>query len=610
MASGSFGVSTSNGYVVGTCYWDSSTNVNNNTSNVHMHLHFSRTNSGYTTYGSGSFWIQADGQRWDNSTSFSITENSETLVVEANFTIGHDSDGSRSINLQAGGSSNVFSVNTGSSDVSLDNIPRASSISSIIGDTFGSPITVNISRASDSFTHDIYYRRPDGNDFLQVSGAGTSGTFTPLIDDSVYLPNSTSGTAWIIVNTICNGSVIGSCISSFAIKVPNNSSTIPYNLVTTLTDPQGYKTIYGSYIKLNSKVRAVSSASGRYGSTITNYTVSIGGVIKNGSDVTSDILTNYGTIKIITTVTDSRGFTSSISQNITVVNYVAPTITKFIASRCLSDGTLDDTGGYAKITMTASIRSLATTQNNSKNFSVYMKSITDESYSSAIFTFTNDYDLLDYVYKVTANTEQSFDLKFVVTDSFHSIEKVIRLSTAYSIMDFMYNGKGIALGKVATQDGFDVALPTEFRSSVSFDVRPKTLQGTIVDTSTLFNLIYPVGSIYMSSSIDVTRQPWYLFGGTWVNMSSGYVYAGEAWAWQGNDITSSTAITEAQMPPHTHDMHGSSSAGYDAFPGSVSHGNGDDTNFYGAIVSTGGGQGHTHVAQPYRLSVFLWVRTA
>lgn len=160
----------------------------------------------------------------------------------------------------------------------------------------------------------------------------------------------------------------------------------------------------------------------------------------------------------------------------------------------------------------------------------------------------------------------------------------------------------------------------------------------IIDNNTICNLIYPVGSIYMS--VNAT-SPQTLFGGTWQAISGYYLYAGTGGTTAGSNTSGtpstntsggpstntsggpstntsgSTAITVAQMPSHTHSMS-SSGAHTHQYQGywtvnsiaSAYHAiarnkvSGDPVETPSAMLSsgahshtlnnTGSGQGHTH----------------
>lgn len=140
---------------------------------------------------------------------------------------------------------------------------------------------------------------------------------------------------------------------------------------------------------------------------------------------------------------------------------------------------------------------------------------------------------------------------------------------------------------------------------------------------------FPVGSIYLST---IDQNPSTYFGGTWVKVSGGYLYAADSSTGQtsytGSGTQSKAAVTSgsttlqvSQIPGHTHGIvaYGGSNqwaTGY--LWGRASGDNGEGNYVQGASLvtkSTGGGGGHTHsipahshnVATVY---VFMYKRTA
>lgn len=218
MASGSFNVTTSNRYVLGTVNWRSTPNTGGNYSEVYVEMRFSRTNTGYTTYGTGTFGLYVDGQQAVNTTGFSFTYNSNTLVVSGWFRIDHNSDGSKNLRIGASGYTDVFSINDAVAYVDLDRIPRASTVSSNISWTAAiEPLPISINRASTAFDHivTVEVQKPD-NSMAAIawrSGVGDNVTFYFTKDETTILYQSIGGyenrPVKIKVQTWYNGSVIG-----------------------------------------------------------------------------------------------------------------------------------------------------------------------------------------------------------------------------------------------------------------------------------------------------------------------------------------------------------------------------------------------------------------
>ena len=171
----------------------------------------------------------------------------------------------------------------------------------------------------------------------------------------------------------------------------------------------------------------------------------------------------------------------------------------------------------------------------------------------------------------------------------------------------------------------------------------------------LFNLIYPVGSIYLSVN---STNPSVLFGGTWEQiqdkflLSAGSTYAAGTTGGAASVTSGGTALTQAQIPAHTHTrgtmeiegtwwtawnqnvrgFHNLSCTG--AFyshidksrPGRITSEDANANNggrngmpwfkasggWTGETSSVGGNEAHSHTVStmPPYLSVYVWKRTA
>ena len=165
----------------------------------------------------------------------------------------------------------------------------------------------------------------------------------------------------------------------------------------------------------------------------------------------------------------------------------------------------------------------------------------------------------------------------------------------------------------------------------------------------LFNLIYPIGSIYLS--VNAT-SPATLFGGTWEQIQdkfllcAGSTYAAGTTGGAASVTSSSTALTTSQIPAHTHGSKSLSGTwqGLNYWAGSSSAATGSSgivswaANSNGEYLSpagwnqttggrrpgsvtfnaththssVGGNEGHTHTVatMPPYLSVYVWKRIA
>ena len=474
--------------------------IEGNYSNVTVSVRFWRDNVGHTTYGSGTCSCRING------TVYSATVSSSQKITNAGIDlfsktldIYHNADGSKYLEASAWISMNTpLSSSEQGFGVWLSTIPRASSISGINGNTFGSPVTVSISRASDSFYHTVIYERPDGNQITVGTSIGTSCTFTPHINDCNYVTNSIAGTAKIIVHTYSGGTYIGTASSAFTIYVP--SSVVP--TISSVSLSEAIPDIleqFSSYIQGKSKISGTVSASGAYGSTIKAYSISINGGNYTNSSFTTDFLTTSGNNSCSVTVTDTRNRTASETVSFSVIPYFSPTINSFTVSRCDSDGTPNDEGDCARCIMSADVSSAE--DKNTKSFKIMYKKLAATTWDT--LTLSNEQYSLNTT-KIIENidTESEYNFKAVATDYFSSVEYSHNLSTAYTLMDFNRTGKGMAIGKVSTQDAFEVNMDAHFKGEFT------------INGKSILNLIYPVGSIYMSVN---STNPGEIFDGTWTS---------------------------------------------------------------------------------------------
>lgn len=135
---------------------------------------------------------------------------------------------------------------------------------------------------------------------------------------------------------------------------------------------------------------------------------------------------------------------------------------------------------------------------------------------------------------------------------------------------------------------------------------------------TVFNLIYPVGAIYMSVN---STSPATLFGGTWERIENRFLLAaGSSYAAGATGGEATHKLTIAEMPSHTHvqNQHRHSMAEI------WSDGSGSETAYkmdssrkrstrytaYSTPTNQNTGGGGAHNNMPPYLAVYVWKRTA
>ena len=528
-SSGNF--TTTNQYIV---FWieviQNSQNISNNTSNVTVKVWIKRTNTGYTTYGSGTVFTNIDGvQRNVSITPSQKITSTASTIFHQDITVKHNNDGTKILNVQVGISHEMFNSSQSSVafNTSLTTIPRSSSISlSASKIEAGKELTVNITRASGSFTHNVYLMFGSSTFTIQ-NGVATSAKGIISLEVLKQIPNATAGLGTVYCDTYNGGTKIGTTGQSITITAPSNIVPTYSSLNVTRVD-NVVPSAWGVYVKGKSKVTLeIVGAAGTYGSTISKYSITGDEQSATASKYTTGVLNNSGTITFTGVVTDSRGRTATKTANISVVDYSSPKITDFLVQRCNSGGTLTDEGTYVKVTPKWSYSSVSSKNTFSAKVDYKTKAATTWSTATTVTTSGSSYIIGGG--GISANT--SYDIRLTIQDAFETVTKTITIPTAKTTLDFRNGGNGIALGKVAESDGFEVDWNSKFNKQVDVEGTANLKGAVNVSSKTnlklggvsLIDMFYPVGSIYMSTS---STNPSSFMGGTWVAWGSGRVPVG------------------------------------------------------------------------------------
>lgn len=160
-----------------------------------------------------------------------------TCSASGSVTVPHNADGTKTLSYSVemqevtgnfSGDTWKYGATSKSGSMTLTTIPRASSFS-ITNDNMvlngSNVLTVNISRASSSFTHSVKF--DFGTHSHTLTGQGTSASYTIPLSWIDYFGNGGSGTktGTITVTTYNGNTVIGSAVSkTFTLTCPSASS--------------------------------------------------------------------------------------------------------------------------------------------------------------------------------------------------------------------------------------------------------------------------------------------------------------------------------------------------------------------------------------------------
>jgi hypothetical protein len=451
----------------------SETNVNvaNNTSYVTVALDFRRTDYQYYGYNldGNAYWIiKVDSLSTGNvnfTFNWTIPQNQWKEVARRSFTVTHNADGTKSINLSGtiyfgdGVSPGTLSA---SGKATLSTIPRATVPSlSPASQAIGSAITINLPRASSAFTHTLTYSFGSAAGTI-ATGAGGSASWTLPSSLVAQIPNAASGTGQITCSTYNGSTLVGTKYINFTATVP--ASMVPSISSIGITEAAtGINAQFGAYVQNKSRLNIAISASGIQGSTIVSYKTEVAGSSFSGSSVVTGYITSPGSLPVKVTVTDSRGHTAVKTQTVNVVAYANPAIASFTAVRSTTAGVFDDQGTSLSISMNFNVSAVG--NKNTKSYAVDLQKNGETTWVSLLKGSVYSYNST-YVADNVLSIDSSYTLRLRVTDYFTTSEAIVDISSGFTLMDFRSTGKGAAVGKVSEKDAFEVGMIAEFFKSV------------------------------------------------------------------------------------------------------------------------------------------------
>ena len=457
------------GYRLQIAWTVDSQSVANNTSTVTAKVQLVSTGSSYTINStaakSGSLTI--NGTKYTFSFTAALSGNQTKTLFTKTVTVSHAADGTKTCSFSATAGINVTLSGTYYGDVTasgsgaFNTIARASTISSVTASVAingTNAVTVNITRASSSFTHTVEFSF--GSYSKTTTGVGTSTSYAIPLTWMNAIPNATSGTAKVTVTTYSGSTKIGSAVSkNFTVTVP--ATVVPTFSSVAVADTTTNQSTYGNMVQNKSKAKFTITAAGAYSSTITAYKTVFEGKTYTGATPTTSTITGSGTVTATITITDSRGRTASTTKQWTVVAYSAPKIISFQGFRCLSNGTENYEGTYLSAAVNFSMSSV-----NGKNAASY--SIEYKLQNATTWTVLTSgavYALNQTIVSASGifGIDNSYDIRLSIADGFTTIRSIFEIPTAFTLLDFNASGKGIAFGKVSElTEGVEFALPTVF----------------------------------------------------------------------------------------------------------------------------------------------------
>lgn len=442
-----------------TCEWYVTQAIADNTSTINAKVYLQSLVEGVSTYSDN--WECTISGVQVSSGEGTIGTN-KMLLGERIWTVTHTSNGTCSITISFSYSNSLTSAGidttkTGSgkqSDISLNKINRASDFTlekkSL---TMGETQTVTILSTNPSFYHTVRYTF--GSKTVDVAYRKTGNTtYTFELPTSLgsEIPTSTSGTCTVTVKTYDDPekSSIGTVSKTFKLSISGNSE----ENIPTVTIKTTYNNTLYCLIANKSTVKITPSATAKNGATIKSYSYSGAGLSGTGSSKTTKTLPE-GDYTIKVTATDSRGFKGSALVTFTVYPYSPPTCS-ITGHRVDKDGNPHSSGTFAYFQLTWNISNPNNVDKNAHTFKYQYKKSTEKTWLDWRSGKLDGYEGKDVLYDAGDNwlTDTTWQVRFIVSDSFGSSTSTCELSNVYSLLNL--EKEGIGIGKIHEDGLMDV----------------------------------------------------------------------------------------------------------------------------------------------------------
>jgi hypothetical protein len=279
-------------------------------------------------------------QVYNGGTYSNFTAEGEQQIASGSMWINHNTDGTKTFSISSFTgwlySNHNYSSNGGSFE--LTPIPRQATLTS-------APNFTDLDNPT------IYYSNPAGNSVTlqtcvaigwnpiipykeDISETATSYTFKFSDEERKILRNAIGGKNDIKVNffvTTYIGSTPYYSYKEVTLTMAESDVTKPtVTMGVTLNNgllPSEFKDKFAdTYIQGKSKVDVELSATGKYSATISSYSATVDEKSYNSDTFTSGVIQKSGIVEIIGYAKDTRGFTGTVEQQISVVEYSKPLV--------------------------------------------------------------------------------------------------------------------------------------------------------------------------------------------------------------------------------------------------------------------------------------------
>ncbi len=513
---------------------ETSVSNDDNTSAVNIKWTSQQTGDSRNDYTRTAYYYISinDGDEEEYSVKYTLPKQSTKSILDTTITVPHRENGTGIVNVRTWMDTRISAgVVQKSAEVTLTTIPRPSAISSVAGVILGNKCSVKWIPHSEAFRYKLNFSIGNFSYTTQAIHPNQTTEYTyadyeiPL-EVANQITDSYLGDMTVTLYTYSDSEAtvqLGIADSkTFVVTVPDNSTTKP--VVSMILTPVGTlpSAFDGLYIQGRTKVKATLSAEGKYGATIQDYMMMVGGnEYKAAENYTSNYLYDVGVKTVNGYAQDTRTFWGVTHQEITVLSYSKPQILpasaegEIICARCDESGTLSTSGTYLKIKAKRNY-SKVISDGVQKNFCAirYRFRSEETSFSDEWTTLLEKSDIstdiidTDPIKDVVSSIEKGYFVQISVIDDMGESDAVtIPVPSDFTTIDIPKHLKGKRVGllryaKETDEPGIDAGAPIHGGSIDSLKLG-SLLAGTTEARITLDDIKTP--DCYYSPSAETTQ---------------------------------------------------------------------------------------------------------
>ena len=368
------------------------------------------------------------GSTWTNFSTTSGTTASKTIT-------GLTPNTTYSIKVRARKKTNQVYGSSAASSVKTLGGSVISSVSAFTADAATAKITMSVTVYNTSYTHTLVIKN-GSTTILTITGLSLSNgsntiTLTAAQRSTVLAAMSSlkSFTGTFALTTYSGSTQIGTASSKTATVQTTSANSAPTFTAFTYEDSNATAVgVTGNNQILIQNISTLkltlTAATAKNGATISSYSVVAGSKTASGTTtaITVGTIPDSGTVPVIVTAIDSRGYTTAVTVNITIIGYKGIEITKYSMRRV---NEVEDT---TQVTIGGDITpvTIGGANKNSLRYLYYRyRKTSDSAYNSyKDITSLTEYDDSGFNFEsdewLSLDADYSYYVQFLVSDNLTS----------------------------------------------------------------------------------------------------------------------------------------------------------------------------------------------